>query len=192
MATQDGAVPHPSARVPVANDQPVDDRFFTILMEQLQEGYVSSIAAAAGCTIEPIRRDIYGFDIRLIKPMPPGIEEITLMAQLKSTTTVRPDPEREFFSHQLKKRGYLEDLAIARSGPKAVLLVMVTPPTQDQWTDASHEYMSVRHCCYWVNLEGHPVDNTVASPTVRVPTANIFDSQSLSSMMDRLGRGEPL
>jgi hypothetical protein len=192
IVAQGRAARNSNRKAAVRRVQPVEDRFFTTLMEQLQEGYVSSIAAAAGCTAEPIRRDIYGFDVRLIKPTPPGTEEVTLLAQLKNTTTVKPDPNREFFSYQLKKREYLEDLAVVRSGPKAVLLVMVTSPVQNQWTDASHEYMTVRHCCYWSNLEGHPVDNSVASPTVRVPIANIFDSQALSAMMDRLSRGEPL
>src|SRR5262249_17437040 len=150
----------------------------------------SSVAATAGCTVEPIKRQTYGFDVRLIRAGPPGVEEVTLLAQLKNTTTVKPDPAKDFFSYQLKKRQYLEDLAVERRGQKAILLVMATSPVQREWTEANHELMIVRHCCYWVNLEGHPVNPTVASPTVRVPTQNIFDSQALTAMMDRLSRGE--
>jgi hypothetical protein len=189
---EDAAPPQSGPRATSRRVEAVDERTFTELMEQLQEGYVASVAATAGCAVEPIRRDIYGFDVRLIRPTPPGVEEITLMAQLKNTTTVKPDPSRDFFSHQLRKREYLEDLAAPRKGVKAVLLVMATSPAQQQWTESDHEFMTVRHCCYWVNLEGYSVDQSVASPTVRIPTANMFDSQALTTIMDKLGRGEPL
>jgi hypothetical protein len=115
--------PEEGSRVPGGRIEAVDGRTFTEMMEQLQEGYVASIAATAGCAVEPIRRDIYGFDVRLIRPTPPGVEEITLMAQLKNTTAVKPDTAKNFFSYQLKKREYLEDLAAPRTGVKAILLV---------------------------------------------------------------------
>ena len=148
---------------------PLDPRTFTAMMEQLQEGYVASVAATAGCACEPIRRDIYGFDVRFVRPGQLGEEEVTLNAQLKNTTTVKPDPEATHFSHQLKKREYLETLAAPRSGVKAILLVMASLPVQEQWTQASHDSMTVRYCCYWECLEGRPVDKTVASPNSANP-----------------------
>jgi Domain of unknown function (DUF4365) len=189
---EDSVTPQNEAKSTSAHIEPLDPRTFTALMEQLQEGYVSSIAATAGCTIELIKKDVYGFDVRFVRPARPGVEEVTLIAQLKNTTTVKPDPSKDFFSHQLKKREYLERLAAPRTGVKAVLLVMVTAPVQEQWTEAGHECMTVRHCCYWANLEGHPVNPNVSSPTVRISTANVFTSQALADIMDRLSRGEAL
>jgi hypothetical protein len=162
-------------------------------MEQLQEGYVASIAATAGCTLEPIRRDLYGLDVRFVRPGSPGEEEVALSAQLKNTTTIRPDLSKPQFSYQLKKREYLETLAAPRrTSPKAILLVMVTTPVQATWTDACHDSMTVRYCCYWAYLEGHQVNPNVRSPTVRIRTKNIFDSNALTSLMDKVSRGEPL
>lgn len=171
----------------------VDSRTFTSLMEQLQEGYVASIAAAAGCTMEPIRRDIYGLDVRFVRPGLPGEEEVVLSAQLKNTTTIKPDLSKSQFSYQLKKREYLETLAAPRTtSPKAILLVMVTTPAQAAWIDADHDSMTVRHCCYWAYLEGRRVDPNVSSPTVHIKTDNIFDSNALASLMDKLSSGERL
>lgn len=161
-------------------------------MEQLQEGYVASVAATAGCIMEPILRDLYGFDIRIVRPSRAGEEEVVLNAQLKSTTTVKPDPAKAHFSHQLRKKEYLERLAAPRRDVKAILVVMATPPAQASWTSAAHESMAIKHCCYWAYLEGHVVDPDVASPTVHIPTANIFDATALTSLMDKIGKGEPL
>jgi hypothetical protein len=169
-----------------------DDRTFTALMEQLQEGYVASVAATAGCILEPIPRDLYGFDVRFVRPGRAGEEEVTLNAQLKNTTTVKPDPARAHFSHQLRKRDYLERLAAPRRDVKAILVVMATSPTQASWTSAAHESMAIRHCCYWAYLENHVVEPDVTSPTVHIPTGNIFDAPALASMMAKLSKGEPL
>ena len=188
----DAATPQSDPKPTRSKVVAVDARTFTDMMEQLQEGYVTSVASTAGCSVERIPRDTYGFDIRLICPGPPGQEEVTLLVQLKNTTTIKPDPEREFFSYQLRKREYLERLAVPRGDVKALLIVMATSGTQVEWTAADHELMTVKYCCYWRCLEGHPVDQKVASPSVRIPTANIFDAPALTRIMDMRSRGEPL
>lgn len=170
----------------------VDDITFTTCMEQLQEAYVTSIASTAGCIIEVVRRDLYGMDVSFLRPNSQGHEESILWAQLKNTTTIRPDAAKEHFSYRLKKRRYLEALAKLRSRPKAVLLVMVTDPDQSIWAVGDHDMLAIRNCCYWTYIEGHAVDTGVESPTVNVPTRNIFDAAALTMLMDTLGRGNPI
>lgn len=168
---------------------PVDATTFTMCMEQLQEGYVASVAATAGCLVNPVRRDLYGIDLDIIKQYGSSTEELTIKVQLKNTTIVKPDISREFFSFQFKKRKNLEQLAMARTTAKAILIVMVTNPRQMAWTVGGHEFLQTSHCCYWASLEGHAVDPDVASPSVRVPTRNRFDAPALLAMFDRLERG---
>lgn len=154
---------------------PLIESTFTACMEQLQEGYVSAVAATAGCTLEPIRRDLYGTDVRIIRPgATPHSEEIMVMAQLKNTTQVKPDASKEFFSYQLKKREYFEKLAMRRSTNKAILLVMATEPSQTEWCKCSHDAMELRNCCYWLNLEGRTAAEGVQAPMVRVPNLQYF------------------
>ncbi|WP_329789156.1 DUF4365 domain-containing protein [Lentzea sp. DG1S-22] len=175
------------------NIRPVIESSFTECMEQLQEGYVFAVAATAGCTVEVTKRDIYGTDIRIIRPAAEvNGEEITVLAQLKNTTTVRPDPQKDFFSYQLKKREYFDKLAMPRRGPKAILIVMATTPVQADWTKGSHESLELQYCCYWRSLEGETAADGVKSPTVRIPTANVFDASALTEILDRLDREEEL
>ena len=63
--------------------QPVDSTTFSVCMEQLQEGYVLSVAATAGCLVETVQRDIYGLDIRFVRQRGSNLEETSLHAQLK-------------------------------------------------------------------------------------------------------------
>ena len=171
---------------------PVDDRTFTTCMEQLQDGYVTSVAATAGCTVEPIKRDVHGLDMLIIRPSEAGVQEVSLYVQLKDTMTIKPDPAAESFSYQFKHRDHLLRLAAPRTHPKALLLVMVCPPAQAAWSVAAHDELTVRHCCYWAHLEGETVGATVQAPSVRVPTKNVFDASALRCIMEKLDRGEPL
>ncbi|MEY9913312.1 hypothetical protein ABIA35_009579 [Catenulispora sp. MAP12-49] len=172
--------------------EPVDTTTFTTCMEQLQEGYVATVAAAAGCTMEFVRRDIYGIDVRLIRPRGVDAEEIRVDAQLKNSTRVKPNPGASHFSFQFKERSHMAHLTKPRGQAKAILVVMATTGSQKAWTETSHDQHIVRHCCYWMNLEGHEIKDGVKSPSVRVPTANIFDAEALTMILDKLERGEPL
>ncbi|MGW0575247.1 DUF4365 domain-containing protein [Streptomyces sp. NPDC002920] len=162
-------------------------------MEQLQEGYVAAVAATAGCAVETVRRDIYGMDALLVRPATdPSRQEVSVFAQLKNTTTILPDPAKDSFSYQLKKRDYFDRLALPRKDPKAILIVMATSYRQSDWTKANHDRLELSHCCYWVSLEGQTAKDGVQSPTVKIPTANIFDSVALTGILDKLDRGESL
>jgi len=171
----------------------VDANTFTAFMEQLQEGYVASVAATAGCAVEFTRRDLYTLDALIIRSQGHDRQEVSLMAQLKNTSTVGEQrAENPHFSYQFRRRRDFEKLAMQRRDPKAVLLVMLTCPVQANWTVATHTALTTHHCCYWVSLEGQTVRPGVQSPTVRVPTANVFDSRALTEIMDKLDRGEAL
>lgn len=172
--------------------KPVNSATFTTCMEQLQEGYVASIAATAGCLVEIVDRDMYGMDVTFVRlPTTAGAEEDILWAQLKNTTTKKPDQSKTTFGYQFRKATNLRQLAKARSRPKAVLLVMVTDSDQSLWTSGTHHELRTLNCCYWAYLEGSSVPPGVAKPTVQIPTINIFDAGALSHLMDTLGRGTP-
>ena len=176
----------------VQNIRPVHAETFTTCMEQLQEGYVASIAATAGCLLEKVSRDYYGLDARIVQPAGSKQEELVLGVQLKNTTTLVPDPKKPEFSYKFKARSHLEHLTKARSTMKALLLVMVSHPHQSDWTTGDHKSLSIQHCCYWANLEHHQIPPDVVSPTVKVLTQNIFSAPALIGMFERLQNGQSL
>jgi len=172
--------------------QPVSASTFTSCMEQLQEGYVQSVAATAGCLFIRQERDMFGMDAMLVRPSTdPAGEETSFYVQLKSTTMVAPSADAEDFSYRFNKREYMSRLAAPRRTVKAVLIVMAVPPGQADWTDVQHSHLAVKQACYWICLEGYEVPD-MQKPSVRVPTANLFDAQALTAMMGKIERGEPL
>ncbi|MFD7320663.1 DUF4365 domain-containing protein [Streptomyces sp. NPDC059875] len=173
--------------------EPVDPLTFTGMMEQLQEGYVSSVAATAGCTMETINKDYWGADVQLIRPPRTALEEESMVfAQLKSTTSTTPDPGKGYFSYQFTKRKYFDHMAKPRKNHKAILIVMTMSPRQAEWTEASHSGLWTRRSCYWTYLEGVQVSPDVQKPSVRIPTKNLLDSNALNMILDKIDRGESL
>ncbi|WP_328872768.1 DUF4365 domain-containing protein [Streptomyces sp. NBC_00287] len=162
------------------------------MMELLQRGYVTSVAATAGCTTEVIQNDSWGIDVQFVRPPVSATQcESMLWAQLKSTTQHTPDPQKEFFSYQFTKRQYFDHMVKYRTtGPKAVLIVMTVPQNQLEWTEVGHSGLFTKRACYWVHLEGETSE--ADRPTVRIPTKNIFDASALTEILDKLDRGESL
>ncbi|MCZ7415317.1 DUF4365 domain-containing protein [Streptomyces sp. WMMC897] len=163
------------------------------MMEQLQEGYVTSVAATAGCTVERVSRDLWSADVQFIRPPLTALEEEAMVfAQLKSTTLVEPGPAKEFFSYQFSKRQYFDHMVKPRKNQKAILIVMAVPPQQRQWTEVGHDGLITRRCCYWVHLEGVYAAPEIQRPTVKIPTKNTFDAAALTLILDKVDRGESL
>ncbi|MFJ9605464.1 DUF4365 domain-containing protein [Kitasatospora sp. NPDC101176] len=163
------------------------------MMEELQIGLVTSVAATAGCLVERVGKDLFGMDVRFIRPpTTPLEEEVHLLAQLKSTTQTVPDPAKGWFSYQFSKRAYLEQLAKPRRNYKSILIVMTMPQNQAEWTEVTHEGLLIRRASYWRHLEGVEVSPTVDKPSVRLSTSDIFDAPTLIKLMDRVDREEKL
>ena len=170
--------------------QPVIASNFSQCMEQLQEGYVFSVAATAGCAAELTHRDQNGIDVTFTRPSGSTLEEAILQAQLKCSTTLQPDPSKPTFSFKFSRRAHFDHLAKARSTVTAILLVMVTDPDQSRWTSGNHDSLSVRKCCYWSYLEGQV--SQAEYPTVQIPTHQVFSANALSDLLDRLQQGQSL
>ena len=166
------------------------DHAITASMEVLQVGYFHAVVAASRCSLgSPSPDRFLDYIVNHQSRSHTVDNEATLKVALKATTQVDIGSlrDRSSFSFKLKNE-HLEYLAISNPIVPRVLVVMTLPTSIDEWTVAAHDALSIRHCCYWVNLEGEtPTGKTDTS--VKVSTAQIFDSEALCGMMQRIGRG---
>lgn len=168
----------------------VNPRLFTDSMEQLQQGYVAAIAASCGVSVQGVDRDMYGHDVEFMRQPDITVEEVSVRAQLKSTTGITIKPGATEFSYTFKSRAAFEALAMPRTMQKRFLIVMAVPQNQNRWTYAHSRGMLLRHSCYWVSLEHQTA--TVEQPTIKVPLKNLFDAAALTTIMDKIEQGLPL
>jgi hypothetical protein len=182
--TQQGPEGPPDARsAPLRGDLAT-----TACMETLQVAYLHAVAAAAGCSLSQPFPD-NGIDWHLSHGSPSHAvdDEVTLKVQLKATQQTAPCPPGPYFSFTLDNE-HLRTLARTPVAVPRILVVMLLPRAVDDWLLARPERLELRHCCYWVNLAGHPVTGKRRT-NVRIPTARIFDDRALCDIMARVGAG---
>ncbi|MGV9250401.1 DUF4365 domain-containing protein [Streptomyces sp. NPDC003697] len=177
----------------------------TACMETLQVGYLHAVAAAAGCSLsQPFPDNGIDWHVSHSAPGHTVDDEVTIKVQLKCTYQLAPDaPARlpvpgerpappsprlgRFFSFTLDN-DHLAKLARTPVSVHRILVVMIVPRLQEQWLRAGHDRLDLRHCCYWINLAGHPITGRHRT-TVRIPTSRIFDDRALCEIMARVGTG---
>lgn len=161
----------------------------TASMEILQIGYLHAVAAAAKCSIATPNPDkrLDWLVTHQSSSHTAGDDEVTLKLALKATTTVPANPTGNSFSFTLKNE-HLEYLTYLQPTVNRILVVMLLPSNIDDWIIAHSNYLELRHCCYWVNLSGHPITGRDRT-TIRIPTNQLFDDRALCGIMARIGSG---
>ncbi|MGI5374038.1 DUF4365 domain-containing protein [Streptomyces sp. CA-251387] len=160
----------------------------TACMETLQVGYLHAVAAAAGCSLsQPFPDNGIDWHVSHSAPGHTVDDEVTIKVQLKATYQLPPNPPGRFFSFTLDN-DHLAKLARTPVSVHKILVVMIVPRSQEQWLRAGHDRLDLRHCCYWVNLAGHPITGRRRT-SVRIPTSRIFDDRALCEIMTRVGTG---
>ncbi len=166
----------------------------TACMETLQVGYLHAVAAAAGCSLsQPFPDNGIDWHVSHSAPGHTVDDEVTIKVQLKCTYQIPPRSPGlafssfPFFSFTLDN-GHLAKLARTPVSVHKILVVMLVPRSQDDWLRADHDRLDLRHCCYWMNLAGHPLTGRHKT-TVRIPTSRIFDDRALCEIMARVGTG---
>jgi hypothetical protein len=160
----------------------------TSCMETLQVGYLHAVAAAAGCSLaQPFPDNGIDWHVSHSSRGHAVDDEVTIKIQLKCTHQVAPHPGGPSFAFTLDNE-HLVKLARPSVSVHKILVVMLVPRAQKDWLRAGHDRMELRHCCYWINLAGHPVTGK-RKTTVRIPTARIFDDRALCDIMTRVGAG---
>jgi hypothetical protein len=157
-------------------------------MEVLQQGYLHAVAAAAGCTLSSPFPD-RGFDWTLSHGATAHTigPEATIKVALKATAQLGPRPAGHDFPFALKNE-HLAKLSWVDPTIPSVLVVMILPQSKRHWIFATGDLLQLRHCCYWINLDGHAVRGEHTT-TVRVRTDHIFDDVSLCAIMQQVGQG---
>jgi hypothetical protein len=157
-------------------------------MESLQIGYLRAVAAAAGCVVAGSPEVDEGVDFILSHRSVKHSSGPTayLAVQLKSTTQFALDSS-SYISSNMRQDRY-DEFRSPHKTMHQIAVVMSLPQQQSDWIAASGEFLTVRHCSYWVNLAGAPASNA-ARPSFRAPLSNIFDDVALCGIMERIGRG---
>ncbi len=106
--------------------------------------------------------------------------------QLKATVNLRvsADGYRRF---SLKLRNY--DLLREETQTPRLLVVLDLPRDEEQWLTIAADELIMRRGAYWLNLKDAKETDNRASVMVAIPRNNVFDVDSLRSLMNQSRRG---
>ena len=141
--------------------------------------YVCAVAARAGYTTSTLSLDRNGVDLKIQAggPIWPALD-----FQLKATVNIerRDDGHVRF---PLKRRNY-DLLRMAAQTPR-LLVVLDLPKDEDRWMTVTADELVLRHRAYWLNLQGRAETPNKVSVTVAIPEGNLFNVESLRSLMEQ-------
>ena len=79
------------------------------------------------------------------------------------------------------------DLRIEAVNPR-ILIILIMPRETKHWGTQTDDEFCMRHCAYWLSLQGQPPTRNTDNITVQVPIANMLSSDQLMGMMQKTER----
>lgn len=152
--------------------------------EALSLIYAQAVAARAGYVTEVPRTDRDSVDMCISAGgrMRPRID-----LQLKATVNLKR-PGDGFLHFPLGIKNY-NDLRIIEVQSLRLLVVLDLPKEEQRWMTITQDELILRHRAYWLNLQGYEETANQSSVTVRIPEENLFNVESLRTLMEQSRTG---
>lgn len=151
--------------------------------EALSRAYVRAIAALAGVICSEPEQD-FGIDLclRSVRQRGQRYSDASGQLDLQIKSTMKANVRDTEVIHDLEVNNY-EDLRESGENCPRILVVMVLPEDENQWLGQSTEELVLRHCAYWLSLEGFPVTTSTSTVRVSLPRGNVFSVEALGRLM---------
>ena len=153
------------------------------MKERFSLAYIRAVATHAGYFVDEPQIDRSSIDgvVRADFGRAPRIE-----FQAKATSQ---DILRENHLAFPLPIGNYKDLSQDAMIPR-ILIVVLMPQERAQWLSQTSRELCLRRCAYWLSLKGQPPLPNTTSATVRIPVTNVFGSEQLAVLMEKVERGE--
>lgn len=154
-------------------------------MQSLHLAYVSAVVAEAGHVCQPVAADM-GLDC-LIHEWRHSEQRGNYDAgpafncQLKSSKNCVLTETH--VKYDLKKRDY-NKLVDWDGHQFTILIVFRMPDTEEMWFSQNEDILSLRHCCYWTELTGGPIEKT--QKRIEIDRRQVFDPQTVIDLIRRV------
>ncbi len=165
--------------------------YSTVQQEEFSYALISTIAVAAGYSMEPPTRltDNAGIDITINAPGEIGtVLSPQFMAQVKCTTDGSIIRKSQIH-YALPVHNYTRLIHPNPLVPQLLIIVFV-PKELSEWVQATEEKTILQKSAYWMSLKGMANTSNAANVTVHVPRENLLTPLSLQGIMQRIADKE--
>jgi hypothetical protein len=158
--------------------------------ESLSRAYIQAIASRCGLNCS-FREFDYGIDVtvHLIQRRDNRYVEsgFNLDIQAKSTFGATVTDNDILYDMEVKTYNDLRDPEV---GTPRILVLLVQPEIEADWTGMTETELMLRRCAYWLSLKGQGATANTSTIRVSIPRTNRFSVEALQGIMERLRNGE--
>jgi hypothetical protein len=133
----------------------------------------------------------YGTDVSLNEIAVRGDwrSESGFKLDIQAKSTMQAEVGKTHVRYDLEVRAY-EHLRDLRAWCPRILVVLVLPKREAQWSTQTEDELILRYCAYWLSLRGRGPVKQRRTIRVLIPRANLFSVEALRTLVTRLKRGE--
>ena len=147
---------------------------------QFSIAFIRAVTADAGCKVSIPEMDTDSVDGVIMADLE-GRPRMEFQAKSTAADIVRDGVARYRLRIEDYRRLIPADILVPR-----ILIVVLLPSKQDEWTDQTEDRLCLRRCAYWISLAGYPASDNPSGEVLNIPTANIFNSEQLRGMMNKI------
>lgn len=153
--------------------------------EEFNYGYIHTLASACGYIVHRSERqlDNRGIDLEIIGSELEDADAPRIAIQTKCTTMKYFIERPECFKYDLKVENY--NKLIKKSIDPTFLIVLVVPEEIKNWVyiDTSTRETLLKHCAYWVSLQGKPQTINTRTERIDIPKEQVLTEKVLKAIM---------
>ena len=153
--------------------------------EALSRAYVQAVAAQAGVLSSRPDPD-YGIDLSLravnVDNHRHSDSSVQIDLQLRSTTRGSVTTTGVTYDLAVDTYNYLRKVS---AGCPRLLIVYIMPEDEGEWLSQSPDELCLRHCAYWLSVEGAPATPATSTIRISIPLANVFSVDALKALLQQ-------
>lgn len=156
--------------------------------------YVRAVAAVAGFSVQEADRvmDNAGIDLAITSPKEGEVGFFPRCdAQVKCSWVIQETQNSIKYPLPVKNYNVLRNEKALPTAP-VILIVVLVPREVKDWINISEEKIIMKKCGYWASLKGMPPTQNQTNVTVELPRVNLLTPDSLTQIMEKIGREEEL
>jgi hypothetical protein len=157
--------------------------------EALSRAYIRAVAAQAGVICGEPEHD-FGIDLclRAVRRRGQRYTDVSGQLDLQVKSTTRADVGATHVAYDLDVKNY-DDLREGGDNCPRLLVVLVLPDDETQWLSQSPEELTLRHCAYWLSLEGQQATTATRTIRIAIPRSNVFSVEAVQALLAGLREG---
>ena len=160
--------------------------------EALSRTYIKAVAARCGLNCS-FRDFDYGIDLTIhcVERLGNRYSETGFNLDIQAKSTINAVIEEDQIKYDLEVKNYNYLRRIEVQTPR-ILVVLLLPEQENQWTAMADEELELRRCAYWLSLRGSAATDNQDTIRVSIPRVNRFTVENLNTLMLRVREGDDL